>query len=108
MDRDHVTVLVSHQTVPGQRDAVVGVWMKHMAEAVASNQGHVSYVYCLDEDDSDAVLAFQVYADAAAATAFLQTSAYASYENEVRPLLASPPVVRRLAQLWRKEGSGGA
>lgn len=102
MNPDHVTVVVIHQTKPDQRDAVVAIWAKHMAEAVESNPGHVSYFYCLDQEDPDAILAFQVYADPAAATSFLQTSAYASYESEVTPLLASPPVVRRLAQVWRK------
>lgn len=51
MNRDHVTVLVIHQTKPGLRDAVVAVWSKYMAKAVESNPGHVSYFYCLDQED---------------------------------------------------------
>ncbi len=95
-----VAVLISHRTSPGRRDAVRAIWEERMATAVADNPGHLAYVYCLDDDDPDRITAFQVYADAEAAAAFLRTEAYATYEREVAPLLQGPPEVRRLTPTW--------
>lgn len=97
-----VAVLVSHRTRPGARNAVRALWERRMAPAVAAHPGHLAYVYCLDETDPDRITAFQVYADAEAAAAFLRTEEYLAYEREVAPLLEGPPEVRRLTPTWSK------
>lgn len=108
MNSSAVALLISHRTLPGQRDAVQSVWMTHMAPAVAANPGHLSYTYCLDTDDPDGITAVQVYADAAEAAAFLQTPAYLAYERAVSALLVGPPQVRRLIPAWSKPSTASS
>lgn len=97
-----IAVTIRHQTRPGARDDVRAVWERHMAPAVAANDGHVAYFYCFDVADPDGITAFQVYEDAAASQAFLQTPAYAAYLAEVEPLLAGPPTVSAHTPVWTK------
>ncbi|OZC92026.1 hypothetical protein CH254_03455 [Rhodococcus sp. 06-412-2C] len=99
-----VTVVVSHTTLPNQRDAVRALWEKHMAPAVLDNPGHLAYYYCLDSDDPDRITAFQHYRTAEDAVTFLQHPAYREYEREVAPLLAGAPQVRTLVPTWIKPG----
>lgn len=100
-----VTLVIEHRTQPGQRDAVQAARMTYMAPAVAANPGHLSYTYCLAADDPDGIIAVQVYSDAAAAAAFLQTQPYLDYERAVAPLLLGPPQVRRLIPVWSKSSA---
>ena len=73
-----------------------------MAPAVAANSGHLSYVYCFDDDDPNVISAFQVYRDAKAAADFRHTAEDEAYETEVTPLLAGAPSVVRLTPMWTK------
>lgn len=98
----HVAVLVTHRTREGQREAVRAIWEEHMGPAVTANPGHISYTYCFDDLDPDVICAFQVYRDADEAAGFQRTPAYAAYEEEVTPLLASAPSVQRLTPMWTK------
>lgn len=97
-----VTVVVSHTTLPNQREAVRALWEKHMAPAVLHNPGHLAYYYCLDSDDPARITAFQHYRTAEDARTFLQHPAYRAYEREVAPLLAGAPQVRTLVPTWIK------
>ena len=99
-----VTVVVSHKTLPNQREAVRALWEKHMAPAVLDNPGHLAYYYGLDSDDPDGITAFQHYRTAEDALAFLRHPTYLAYEREVAPLLAAAPEVRRLSPTWIKPG----
>ncbi len=73
-----------------------------MAPAVASNPGHLAYFYCLDNDDPDAISAFQVYDSAESSQQFLHTGAYADYLRDVEPMLSGPPQVTPLTPVWSK------
>jgi quinol monooxygenase YgiN len=96
----HVLFL-QHRTKPGARDAVQRVWQKHMQPAIEANAGHEIYVYAFGSDP-DRICAFQVYASAEEASAFLKTPAYLAYEKEVAPLLEGPPDVEVLQPQWIK------
>ena len=99
-----VTVVVTHKTLPNQRDAVRVLWEKHLAPAVLDNPGHLAYYYGLDSDDPDGITAFQHYRTAEDALTFLQHPSYRAYEREVAPLLAGPPKVSKLVPTWIKQG----
>lgn len=99
-----VALFIQHKTLPGKRAEVRAVWLRHMAPAIQDNPGHLAYSYCFDDDDPDAICAFQQYASAEAATAFLSTPRYSSYLREVEPLLSGPPHVTRLTPQWVKGG----
>lgn len=98
-----LAVTIRHQTLPGRRDDVRQVWEAHMAPAISSNPGHLAYYYCFDNNDPDAVVAFQVYDSVESSQAFLQTDAYAAYLAEVEPLLTGPPQVTALSPVFVKE-----
>lgn len=102
-----LAVIIRHQTLPGRRDAVRTVWGAHMAPAISQNPGHLAYYYCLDNNDPDAVVAFQVYDSVEASQAFLQTDAYAAYLHDVEPLLAGAPVVATSTPVFSKEPTAG-
>lgn len=99
---EHVAVLVTHRTREGQREAVRAIWEEHMAPAVTSNPGHLSYTYCFDDADPDVICAFQVYRNTDEAVDFQRTPAYAAYEEAVAPLLTGSPSVLRLTPKWIK------
>jgi len=95
-------ILIKHKTQPGKRDEVLKVWMEHMAPAIATNPGHLSYTYCFDEGDPDSIYAFQEYASVEASREFLKTESYAAYFKNVEPLLSGPPEITALTPQWSK------
>ena len=64
-------IFLQHRAKPGARDAVQRVWQKHMQLAITENAGHEIYIYAFGTDP-DRICAFQVYASAEAAKAFLK------------------------------------
>jgi quinol monooxygenase YgiN len=86
-------LFLQHRTKPGARDAV--------QPAIDANAGHELYVYSFGSHP-DQICAFQVYASAEEAKAFLRTPAYLAYEQEVAPLLEGPPKVEVLQPQWIK------
>jgi quinol monooxygenase YgiN len=94
-------VLIRHTTKPAMRDRVHAVWRRHLMPAIDANPGHDAYVYSFGSRPAE-IVAFQVYADAEAASAFLQSPAYAAYEAEVADLLEGPPQVEVLQPQWIK------
>jgi len=97
-----LALIIKHKTQPGKRDEVRKVWERHMAPAVSANPGHSAYFYCFDNADPDAIVAFQQYVSAEAASDFLKTESYAAYLREVEPLLSGPPQVTTLTPMWSK------
>ena len=97
-----VALFVKHKTLPGKRDEVRAVWETHMAPAISAHKGHTAYFYCFDNSDPDSICAFQQYASAEAAQAFLQTPSYSAYLKDVEPLLSGPPQVTALTPVWSK------
>lgn len=79
--------------------------MAHMAPAVQANPGHLAYYYCFDQDDQDALSAFQLYSSARAAEEFVEGAAYADYQRAVAALLQGPPEVLRLDPQWSKSAT---
>ena len=60
-------LFIIHQTLPGKRDEVKAIWLKHMAPAIQDNAGHLAYFYNFDNDNADSICAFQIYESAQAA-----------------------------------------
>ena len=103
-----LAVTIRHQTLPGRRDDVRDVWEKHMAPAISRNPGHLAYYYCLDNNDPDAIVAFQIYDSIESSQAFLLTDAYATYLQEVDPLLTGPPQLTASTPVFSKESTATA
>jgi quinol monooxygenase YgiN len=95
-------VFIVHRTAPGRRDDVRAVWERHMVPAIAANPGHLAYFYCYDNDDTDVLRVFQLYADRQAADDFLKHESYAAYLRDVESLLSGPPQVHGAEPKWKK------
>lgn len=95
-------VLITHRTKPGRRDDAVAVWTAIMKPAVEANPDHLTYVYTLPDDEPDVIRAFQLYASADAAAAFLQTAEYGEYAATVAEHLDGPPHVASAPAAWVK------
>ena len=54
-----VALFIKHKTLPGKRDEVRKVWMRHMQPNITSNPAHEAYFYCFDNNDPDSICAFQ-------------------------------------------------
>ncbi|MBS0426200.1 MAG: antibiotic biosynthesis monooxygenase [Proteobacteria bacterium] len=97
-----IALIIRHRTLPGRRDDARRAWEAHMRPAIAANPGHLAYVYCQDDSDSDVLSAFQMYASHEDAQRFLQAPSYLRYLEAVGPCLAGPPDVLTLNPLWAK------
>lgn len=98
-----VGVIIEHHVRPGSRDAVRAIWDELLRPAIIANAAHEAYAYMYDVDDPDVIRAFQQYADAEAASAFLTTPEYAAYVAAVEHLLVGAPSVTRTDVIWTKE-----
>ena len=97
-----LALFIRLKTLPGKRDEVRRVWEKHIAPAILANPGHTAYFCCVDNNDPDAMCAFQQYTSAEAANDFLQTPSYLEYLKEAEPLLSGPPQITALTPVWSK------
>lgn len=100
-----VGVIIEHHVRPGARDSVRAIWEELLRPAIMANAAHEAYAYMYDVDDPDVIRAFQQYRDAAAASEFLTTPAYAAYVSAVDDLLIGPPAVMRTDIIWTKEAT---
>jgi quinol monooxygenase YgiN len=95
-------LFIIHQTMPGKRDEVKAIWLKHMAPAIQDNAGHLAYFYNFDNDNADSICAFQIYESAQAAKDFLSDPSYQAYLAESRALLEHDPQIISLTPQWAK------
>lgn len=87
-------LFITHRAQPGQRDALIAVWERHMPAAIEANPDHLAYFYTLDEADPDVLRVCQVYRSPDAAQAFLTNEALAAYTAEADDLLAATELQR--------------
>ena len=97
-----VAIFIKHRSLPGKRDEVRKVWERHMQPQIAQNKAHEAYFYCYDNNDPDSICVYQQYSDVESSQAFLKTSTYADYLEEVEPLLAGQPEVTAATPVWVK------
>lgn len=94
-------VFVRHKAKPGKRDEVRGIWEKYARSYVDGSSGTLSYYYCYDDNDPDAIIAFQV-ADQASGKEFVKQPWFADYQRETAGLLAGPSEMYTSTPQWVK------
>ena len=97
-----LALFIKLKTLPGKRDELRSIWEKHIAPAILANPDHTVYFCCVDNNDPDAMCAFQQYTSAEAANNFLQTASYLKYLKEAESLLCGPPQITALTPVWSK------
>ena len=90
------------KTQPGQRDALVALWEKHLRSRAAENDNQIRYVFALDLADADTIRIAEVYATQAAFEANSQAPWFAEYMAEAGPLLAGQPEFHMAQPHWVK------
>jgi len=98
-------LFIKHRAQPGRRDEVRRVWEKHLKPNIAGNPAHEAYFYCYDDNDPDVICVYQQYVDRASPQEFVKTPWYASYLDEVSPLLAGEPEIRTVTPVWAKRAA---
>jgi quinol monooxygenase YgiN len=95
-------LFIRHKAKPGLRDEVRRVWEKYARDYVAGSNGQLTYCYCDDDGDPDAVVVFQLAADPASGHDFVKQPWFADYERETAALLAAPSEFRMATPRWVK------
>jgi quinol monooxygenase YgiN len=98
-------LFIQHHAQPGKRDEVKRVWEKYAQTYVADSSGQLAYFYCYDNNDPDAIVVFQLHADADSAKEFVKQPWYADYERETEALLAKPSEFRIATPQWTKSAA---
>jgi quinol monooxygenase YgiN len=93
---------IRHKAKPGKRDDVRRVWEKYARDYVASSDGQLSYCYCYDDNDPDAIVVFQLAVDQTSGQDFVKQPWFADYERETAALLAEPSEFRPATPQWVK------
>lgn len=99
---NEISLFITVRTQPGQRDALVDLWDKHLRGRADANDDQVCYVLGLDEADPDTVRITEVYATKAALEDNSKAPWFADYMGEAGPLLAGPPDVSMAVPYWVK------
>lgn len=97
-----VAVFLTITTQPGQRDALLALWDKHLRPRAEANDDQSRYVMAIDAADPDVVRITEVYASQEAFEASSQAPWFAAYMAEAGPLLAGQPDFRMGSPHWVK------
>ncbi|MBS3647160.1 antibiotic biosynthesis monooxygenase [Pseudaminobacter sp. 19-2017] len=93
---------IRHRAQPGKREEVKRIWEKYARAYIEGANGHVAYVYGFDDNDPDAIVAYQLYTDEAGTDDFVKQPWYPDYERETAALLAGPSEFRTITPQWTK------
>jgi quinol monooxygenase YgiN len=98
----NTALFIRHQAKPGRRDEVRRIWEKYARDYVAGSNGQLTYCYCYDDNDPDAIVVFQLAADQDSGQDFVKQPWFADYERETAALLARPSEFRTATPQWIK------
>lgn len=93
---------IRHKALPGKREEVMRIWEKYARTYIEGSSNQLVYVYGFDDDDPDAIVAYQVYIPVTGADAFVKQPWYPDYERETAALLAEPSEFRMITPQWIK------
>ena len=105
MTKSKNALFIRHHAKPGKRDQVKRIWQRYAQAYVADSSGQLAYFYCYDDNDADAIVVFQLHADAESAQEFAKQPWYADYERETEALLAKPSEFRVATLQWTKSAA---
>jgi quinol monooxygenase YgiN len=97
-----VATIVSVKARPGKRDALLGLFEKHLAPRAMNNDAQEVVVWIADASDPDVFHLFEVYADSQSMQNNAQADWFAAYMAEAGELLAGMPDMRMGEPRWTK------
>lgn len=100
--KSEVAVFLTIETKPGQREALVDLWDKHLKDRASEDRDHVNYVFALDMNDPNVIRIAEVYATQAAFQTNTQSDWFAAYMAEATKLLAGEPSFAMASPHWVK------
>ena len=98
----NTALFIKTRTMPGKRGEVQRLWETHLKDRAQSNPAQEVYFFCLDDDDPDTLLLFEIYNDAAAMAENANSDWFAEYARQVGPLIQGRPEVHRATPVWQK------
>lgn len=93
---------IRHKAQPGKRDEVKRIWEKYARAYIDKADGQIAYVYGFDDNDPDAIVAYQLYTGEAGSDDFVNQPWFKDYEEETAALLAGPSEFRTITPQWIK------
>jgi quinol monooxygenase YgiN len=97
-----VVVAIKTKCQPGQREAVRGLYEKHLAPRARDNAEQELILVSYDAADPDTLYLFEVYANSQAFECNGQSPWFGEHMKAVGPLLASQPEVGVAQPVWAK------
>ena len=98
-----VALFVRHRANPGKRESVRIVWEKFVKPRVEANSDHLAYYFCYDENDQDAICAFQLFSNNTALDSFMKGEWYSEYFTEVGNYISEKPQIDTASPQWIKK-----
>jgi quinol monooxygenase YgiN len=95
---------IRHKAKPGKREDVRRIWEKYARAYLEAAGRQLVYVYGFDDNDPDAIVAYQLMTDAGGADEFVQQPWYRDYDRETKALLAEQSEFRTITPQWIKNG----
>ena len=89
---------------PGRRDDVMRVWERYARDYTAKEKGFLSFYYCYEDNDPDAIVVFGL-ANKDSVEAFAQQPWFSDYQRDTQALLAETPEVCRVTAIYAKGGA---
>jgi quinol monooxygenase YgiN len=101
-DTSRTAFYVRHKALPGKRDELRKVWEKYARSYIETADVQLAYFYCYDDNDPDAIVAFQLCPDQSGVEDFTKQPWFNDYEAATAALLASPSEYRSVTPVWTK------
>ena len=95
-----LAMIIKSTAAPGKRDELYDLYQTHLAPRAEANDQQEVVVWCADQQNEDAFVLFEIYADAAALGENATSDWFAAYMEAAMPLLASEPEITMADPLW--------
>jgi quinol monooxygenase YgiN len=95
-----VAIIIESNAAPGKRDDLFALYQEHLAPRAEANERQEAVVWCADQQDPDAFILFEIYADTVALAANAGADWFGDYMQKAMPLLAGEPKVTMATPLW--------
>ncbi|MBN1274201.1 MAG: hypothetical protein JXB26_18210 [Candidatus Aminicenantes bacterium] len=97
-----IALFIKLKTKPGKREEVKHVWEKYVKPHSEGEKALDISCYCFALEDEDTICLFELISDPSVATSTMQSDWFANYQEELKPLVASPPEIITAAPIWTK------
>lgn len=97
-----IALFIKVKAQPGKREEVKQLWEKHVKPHSEGEKALDISCYCYALEDEDTICLFELISDPSVVKAVMQSDWFASYQEQLKPLLAGPPEIITATPIWAK------